>query len=171
MDNKYKPTKNHYLKVMKRLLNEVFQINDNATLVKWKEQLPGSFIKYLYHGIKFMPKAFDHNWEYTDDELSEWFNQINQIGNMISLLTPREFMNIFPITKDYDGCKHGVKDYFFTMNVIQNMGIDHVIDKPYEFLFDYMNWDIQSYMCVWMKVVGRMFHAEFDVNIHDFSIK
>lgn len=145
--------------------------HDNVTLVKWKEQLPEGFNKYLYHGIKFMPTAFDHNWEYTDDELSEWFNQINQIGNMISLLTPREFMNIFPITKDYDGCKHGVKDYFFTMNVIRKMGIDHSIDEPYEFLFDYMNWDIQSYMCVWMKVVGRMFHAEFERNIHDFSIK
>jgi hypothetical protein len=58
----------------------------------------------------------------------------------MALLTPREFTNIFPIEKVYDGAKYETKDYFFTVQAIEKIGWDSVIDDDIvEFLWDYTN--------------------------------
>ena len=79
------------------------------------------------------------------------------IYEMIGILTPREFMRIFPIEKEYDGAKYEWKDYFYCMNYINEFGIDNKIgDKAPDFLMEYWNWDINLYMVHWMGVVNRI---------------
>lgn len=104
----------------------------------------------------------------------------------IAELTPRQFMQMFPITKDYSGKRWGHKDYFYTMEFLK----DYEVDKPIgmarvsEFLWEYTNRDIlefnvncfahldiirrfegkQSLAAEWAEKVGietyTMFHSE-----------
>jgi hypothetical protein len=58
----------------------------------------------------------------------------------MSQLTPREFMNIFPIDKTYDGERFECKDYFYTIKIVRALDQDAPIgDKLDDLLWEYMN--------------------------------
>ncbi|MDA9472287.1 phage protein [Enterococcus sp. 5H] len=61
-------------------------------------------------------------------------------------ITPRQFMGWFPITKDYDGERFEMKDYYTTMEYIDENGIDKPIREPLEFLWEYMNKDTRMFL-------------------------
>ncbi len=155
----YKPTKEHYLLAIVRCIDKA-EGEESISIKGWKAKYPENFKHYLYLAIKLIPKLFDYRKKYTSDEVGQWFDFINYIDGMIALLTPRELMQMFPITKEYDGKKYGMKDYFFTMNVIDQMGVDNLIGDPYSFLFDYMNTDTQIYMCTWTAIINRGYQAQ-----------
>lgn len=70
------------------------------------------------------------------------------VKDMIGLLTPKEFMEIFPITKDFRGHKRQVKDYFYTRDYINTLDSNKPIREngdPLEFLWEYTNWDISVF--------------------------
>lgn len=110
--------------------------------------------------MKSIPMLFDFNTHYEACEIEQWFGTIECIGDMISLLTPREFMQMFPIRKEYDGKKYEIKDYFSSMSAIQKIGMYALIGEPSKFLFDYSNDDIDSYMVTWMEIVNRLYQAQ-----------
>lgn len=90
------------------------------------------------------------------------FDLIVYVKELIGFLTPREFMSIFPIAKEYKGNKHGMKDYFSTMKSIDEMGIDKQIgDNVSLFLWDYHNWeDVTEFVVGSMEVVSTLRQAE-----------
>lgn len=155
----YKPTKEHYLLAICRCLDKLEGV-EHIDAKDWKARYPENFKHYLYLAVKFIPKVFDFKNHYDTREIEQWFKLISDIGNMISQLTPREFLNMFPVEKEYDGQKYQTKDYFFTMDAINQMEIDNPIgEQVHKFLFDYTNWDINFYMVTWMGIVNRM-HQE-----------
>lgn len=87
------------------------------------------------------------------DSLREYFKTVG----MIALLTPRQFMQVFPVAKDYDGEKYEMKDYFFTMEEIEKIGTDNVIgeDRVDLFLMEYWNKDIVNFLVNGMTIVDR----------------
>lgn len=88
------------------------------------------------------------------DEIRNMFEFISATNTFISYLTPREFMNLFPVSKFYDGDRYGMKDYHYTMDYINSMNKDEPIgEKALEFLVEYTNRDIhifnmKSVMCL-----------------------
>ena len=84
------------------------------------------------------------NYKYLEEEyihilLGDFFNTTE----CMATLTPKEFIQIFPITKTYNGEKYQAKDYFSTMKEIQKYDPDSMIgDKIEEFLMEYWNMDI-----------------------------
>lgn len=156
----YKPTNDHYFRALNKIMDDLKHSIGDVSLEEWKERCPEKFTKYLYLIVKFTPKSFDYRRKYTADEIAEWFGLVDGIGGMIALLTPRELMQMFPITKEYDGKKYGMKDYFFTVNVIDQKGIDNPIEEPYDFLFDYMNTDTQVFMCSWTAIINRGYQLQ-----------
>jgi hypothetical protein len=103
----------------------------------------------VFYGVKAIitrPRS-----EYiTREEVEQRFKMINIIQDCMGLLTPREFMNIFPVTKEYDGHKWEIKDYFYTMNYINTLDSNVPIgtgDKILDFLWKYYNRDILMF-CV-----------------------
>ena len=67
------------------------------------------------------------------------------VKSMIGLLTPDEFIKIFPIRKEYDGNKWQTKDYFYTRDYINTLDPNKPIreqEDPLMFLWEYTNWDI-----------------------------
>ncbi|WP_078382360.1 hypothetical protein [Sutcliffiella halmapala] len=72
---------------------------------------------------------------------------IKNIERVISKLTPAEFQTIFPITKEYDGDRFGIKDYYHTKKYIKGIGEHEVIgDNVAGFLREYVNWDITLFL-------------------------
>ncbi|OZV12305.1 hypothetical protein CIW83_09405 [Tissierella sp. P1] len=105
--------------------------------------------KTIFYGVKAIitrPRL-----EYiTREEVTHRFQTINIIQDCIGLLTPKEFMNIFPIAKEYDGYKWEMKDYFYTINYINTLDSNVPIgtgDKILDFLWKYYNRDILMF-CV-----------------------
>ena len=156
----YKPNKKHYASAIIRFSEKIGCLNEMSN-EKFLSAYPDQFKQYLYLLIKFISNAFDSGESYTKEEIKEWFYLISGVNDMVECLTPNEFMQMFPIAKDYDGEKYEVKDYFYCIEYISQMDINKPIGQENgpEFLMEYWNWDINMYMCTWMGIVNRMHQA------------
>lgn len=67
------------------------------------------------------------------------------ISDLIEELTPKEFSQIIPIDKEFDGAKFEMRDYFTTIEFIENIGWNHKIPNGFEFLMNYWNQDVIMY--------------------------
>lgn len=85
----------------------------------------------------------------TLEESQATFDLIDALFSVMGCIKLRNFVTIFPITKEYDGEKWQSKDYFFTMDVLSKMDWDKPIgrDKLYDLLWDYQNDDLRE-VCV-----------------------
>jgi hypothetical protein len=96
--------------------------------------------RLIFHGVKAINRGM------LKDIPDERFYFIRFIKIKMESLTPREFMNIFPIQKVYDGDKYECKDYFTTMDYINAIGIDEVIGANLDnLLWDYVNHDTRMF--------------------------
>lgn len=68
-------------------------------------------------------------------------NLCEGVMSFISLITPRELMQLFPIEKIYDGERWGTKDYFSTIEALVQYNLNELIrEEAYTFIGDYMNY-------------------------------
>ena len=74
----------------------------------------------------------------------------DKVFDAVKEMTPREFMQIFPIEKRYDGEKWGEKDYFSVMEDVKKHGLDEKITEPERFLMGYMNDDVGDFIVCFM---------------------
>lgn len=153
----FKPKHINYARAFHRRY-EMINSQSDMTMQEMKETYPDEFKKDLFLLIKLKSTTgFDVLKSAESEFIINEFRIISAIDGMIGLLTPREFMNMFPIEKSFDGEKYQWKDYFYTMDYVKKFGIDKVIgDKAAEFLMEYQNLDVGRYMVYWMGVVNRM---------------
>ncbi|MFX3618631.1 MAG: hypothetical protein ACE3JK_14075 [Sporolactobacillus sp.] len=99
----------------------------------------------LYH-VKYMP-AMNKNKELTYEQLLNKFRAFDLIHFYLAQFTPREFMQYFPIKKDYDGKRYESKDYFTTMEYLKTLNWDEPIDleRIDDFLWEYTNLDLMNF--------------------------
>ena len=71
------------------------------------------FCKYLWANIKAMSRINVGEYK-TKEETEVNLNLFFKMKDALSILTPEELERMFPIEKEYDGVKYGIKDYFFT---------------------------------------------------------
>lgn len=110
---------------------------------------------YAKFGIEILKKLRDTYKE--DKNLERYKRQIDTITNNAILLdiccaslTILTFKNLFPISKFYSGNRYQIKDYFYTLDYIDKLGIDENkdmigFDKIDEFCMEYVNKDIAGY--------------------------
>lgn len=113
--------------------------------------------KAIYHGIKMINT--DQEETNTLEKAETQFQLISHIKSLIGFLTPGEFMQLFPIKKEYDGHKWETKDYFYTRDYINNLDINTPIDEqedPLMFLWEYVNDDIESFNIRSMLVLSKL---------------
>ena len=101
--------------------------------------------KLIVYGVKIVnakPKS-----EYIEIKEAEHdFQFATVITDLMRTLTPKEFMNLYPITKTYDGDKYECKDYFYTINYIKGLNQEQPIGKEIiKFLWEYQNWEINFF--------------------------
>lgn len=74
-------------------------------------------------------------------------------------MTPYEFMQIFPVDKQYGGEKSGIKDYFSVIKTINSYGINRKIENPEQFLMEYMNSDTDKFIIGVLNCASRMYRG------------
>ena len=72
----------------------------------------------------------------------------------VQTMTPRELLEVFPLDKRFDGSKYEEKDYFFSMEFIENYGLDRRIENAFEFLWEYWNADIYHFFMNYLLFVN-----------------
>lgn len=92
------------------------------------------------------------------DLLREYFKTVD----LVSLLTPRQFIQTFPVAKDYDSDRWQTKDYFFTMEEVEKIGMDNVIgeERAYPFLMEYWSRDIINFIISGMEITDRIMELD-----------
>jgi hypothetical protein len=91
--------------------------------------------------------------------------------NLLSLLTPREFIRTFPPQKRYDGNKLGCIDYFTSIEKFKDLPMDEPIDcsdaDMLELVCGYDNPDILEFNVNCMLAVSRLHEAETGKDLFD----
>ena len=117
-----------------------------------------NFKKLIYWSIRYLP-------HYENDNVEERFAYISCLKNCLKKLTYREFINLFPIAKEYDGAKSETKDYYSTMEYLNDKSLDDYIEDPLELIFEYYNWDIIVFGVEVMSVTSEMQRIETGIGI------
>lgn len=140
-----------YTNALERTLE---RINDDHLKSSKHLVLEENIVSVLFYGIKKYSSLSHVNRKKTLEELEREFFHIDVISGLVGAITPRIFMNIFPINKEYKGEKNGCKDYFTTMKYINSIGIDSIIQNPEDFLWAYHNDEIIEFVVNQMMVAS-----------------
>lgn len=147
----FKPTAEHYEKAILRMVeNEMNFLSDRDNL-----------IKFIFLCVKKFAKERNYNKKYTYEEAESRLNFMFTVTDLMGGLTPVEFMRLFPIPKEYDGEKYGVKDYFSAIKEVSKYSQDKPIgDKITEFLVEYYNWDVMEFEVLKLSTISLMRRME-----------
>lgn len=139
----YKPKFENYSRAYSKKAEFILKAGESESMRDLKINHHDEFIQCLYLGIKLVGHI-----KVKKEDSDQLLYVCGIFIGMIGILTPREFMNMFPIDKNYDGEKYCIKDYFSTMKMIKEYGIDNEIgyESTLGFLFDYVNSDVNDFM-------------------------
>ena len=93
------------------------------------------------------------------------FNLIDTLFGIIGRIKLNSLIKIFPIDKTYDGDKWGCKDYFFTMDVLKEKGLDNAVgrDGVFDLMWDYENRDLREFTVFYMSCMSAMYKQQTGV--------
>lgn len=105
-------------------------------------------MRTVFYGVRYVASTVS-----TVRDKSRW-NIIETLTELIAQLTPRELLQIFPVEKTYDGDRWEAKDYFFTMDVLRQHGLDKPLgESVLDVLWDYANIHVRLFNVAAMKVI------------------
>ncbi|NWO14670.1 hypothetical protein [Virgibacillus sp.] len=148
---------------MKQINSDKYSLYLNAFIRTVKARLEDEhdkqlIIRNIFYGVKLinsMPKKREY------DEILSAFQLASAIKGTMGKLTPKEFMNIFPIAKEFDGDKYEMKDYFYTKEYIETLDQDKPIgENVHEFLWEYMNREIMNFSVKILCLMSDLRRAE-----------
>lgn len=92
---------------------------------------------------------------------------IFSIYELIQTLTYKQFIEIFPIDKDYDG-KGNWKDYFTTIEYLKNKDLNKVIgENAYNFLSNYHNHRVLIFLVDLQMSIDELYEEITGINPFD----
>lgn len=129
--------------------------------IKRGEVTVQDYMPIIFLGVKsYVTSRMDKEAKSLDSLMARHY-AMEVLKRAMALLTPRQFMYIFPVTKDYKGAKYECKDYFYTMDMIKKMEMDAPIgDRINDFLWDYQNRDIRLFLTKIMGVTSDILRAQ-----------
>lgn len=140
-----------YLKAWDRILKEY---TENPDMVNRRKCIQ----KLVFYGVKYVVTNSDRE-DTTREQAERDFQLISIIKSLVGLLEPSEFVEMFPITKDYDGDKYQTKDYFYTRDYINTLDSNVPIgekEDPLMFLWEYTNKDIENFNIKSMLALSKL---------------
>lgn len=131
---------------LKAFRNTIKKYSENPEVEKRKDVIKSA----VFYGVKLINADMNRGAISKDGAIAR-FQLISLIKDMVGLLTPKEFMEVFPIEKDFKGHKWDMKDYFYTRDYIESIGFNKDIgvgDSALMFLWEYTNRDVEMFnMC------------------------
>lgn len=158
-----RPDKYTYGRALERFMEKHQEELSYPSIEEWHEKNPDSFHQLLHLCvIQFRLTGLDERKQCIKQYIKRGIKQIIPAEDVkkrldimvwlidaISVLTPRELTQIFPITKRYDGARWQEKDYFYTMDKLSRLNMDRPIREQvevFDLLLDYINRDIELFM-------------------------
>lgn len=121
------------------------------------QEIRDNLKQIVYYSVKFINQRDRRDLQFTWEQAELEFNLICQIKDTMKKLTLDEFINIFPIPKEYDGEKYGVKDYYYAIETFREYKYDEPIGENLEeILWDTMNYDIFSFNAYLFSVMSAL---------------
>lgn len=108
--------------------------------------------KAVYWGVKHFTSEdcipiTNADAQFCYDETAIRLDAMHSVCMLIGQLTPKELMTVFPLRKFYKGQKQGVKDYFYSIDVLMSHGLDNPLgSRVYDILYDYTNIEISLFL-------------------------
>lgn len=114
--------------------------------------------KLVFWGVRSLAKK-QRNIK-TKEHLYREISLYQLIIDLVGKLTPNQLINLFPINKTYDGDKYEMKDYFYTIDMCKEHGLDNPIEEAFEFLWDYMNNTTGFFLINYMSLLSDLMKME-----------
>ncbi|MGM0124893.1 hypothetical protein IGI37_002287 [Enterococcus sp. AZ194] len=121
--------------------------------------------KIVVYGIKFLGPKYKEMKDSEREALEHQWELYSVVMKSIQAVTPRQFMEWFRIKKDFDGKRWECKDYFSTMEALQEVDIDKPIKEPFEFLWDYWNRDTSRFLINYMSAISNLRKLDTGIGI------
>lgn len=104
--------------------------------------------KLVFYGVKYIATQRKiERQQLTQEETESCFKMIQLIQMLMMRLTPNDFVNLFPIKKEYLREDYGWKDYFYTVDKLKAYPSDRPIGANLDdLLWDYTNDTICGFM-------------------------
>lgn len=115
----------------------------------------GDARKIIFYTVKYFT-VVDID-KYTRERLEVLHTLSCQMSELMATITPADLMTIFPITKNYDGERYQMKDYFSAMEAVNAHGLHEpfkTADNARELLWEYWNRDIMLYQVKLMSIIS-----------------
>lgn len=126
-------------------------------------------VKYINYAIEIdaINHRLDSTYQTPFEVKQNSFNLIGALFGIIGRIKLNNLLKIFPIDKEYDGDKWGCKDYFFTMEVLKEKGLDNAVgrDGVFDLMWDYMNKDLREFIVFYMSCMSVMYKQQTGVGI------
>lgn len=124
-------------------------------------------VKYINYAIDIdaINHRLDSTYQTPFEVKQNSFNLIGAIFGIIGRIKLKNLIKIFPIDKTYDGDKWDCKDYFFTMNVLKEKGLDNAVgrDGVFDLMWDYMNKELREFTVFYMSCMSAMYKQQTGV--------
>ena len=126
-------------------------------------------VKYINSAIEIdaINHRLDSTYQTSFEVKQNSFNLIDGLFGIIGRIKLGNLIKIFPIDKTYDGDKWGSKDYFFTMDVLKEKGLDNAVgrDGVFDLMWDYENKDLREVTVFYMSCMSAMYKKQTGVGI------
>ena len=130
--------------IQKQAYNRIYLSNRTSNLQKC-----------IWGGVKYFSR-FKYNID-DYEELIKAFMNYEYIKDVMRLITFKQFINLFPIEKSFDGYKWECKDYWSTMDYLKDFDLnDFIGENVDELLSNYYNSDIINFCVMQMLVYDRI---------------
>lgn len=134
--------------------------------------LEASAGKLALYGVRMLrhenpPETKSLEW------LTNQFDSYQCVMAWLGLLTPKRFLEIFPVPKEYHGTRYGMKDYFSVMDALKEYDFNAPIGTPVTgFLWDCLNIEIGDFLAEMLCIMGdiRRLNGEKDMFEEFFGI-
>lgn len=117
--------------------------------------------KAAYAAVQFINLSCEDD-DYVAEKTQEVYDWIQMALQYLGALTIENLVQIFPITKNYDGQKWCCKDYFSTMADLKKHDWKQPIgaDNVYKFLWDYHNDDLGEFTVHYTFIISAMYREQ-----------
>jgi hypothetical protein len=128
------------------------------------------FIKICLLSVKIIANIDPHQ-PFNVDSLFDLLKRVDLTSQILGDLTPKEIVNVFPITKTINKkCETNLIDYNYTMNIVNTLVPELPIElqtDTWKFLSNYINKDIRCFIILSLKVVGDIQSISGEDSIYD----
>ncbi len=142
---------------------------DLDNIFKYDQMSKDELIQYIFLGIKSINTIHQRVKQKKNiDLLFSEYALINNIVLAITYITPRDLIQIFPIKKEYNGEKYGIKDYYFTIKAMQAAGLDKIMqeeEKVLEILWNLTNTDIKMFIVALVSCVNDIDYLQIEKSL------